>query len=105
MKRILLASLVLTAAVAAPSQPAQALPVWANLIAQSHCEYLSMGFTWDEAIDQALRDRSHWRSEMSAAGSNAGAILNAAVNQHCFGINNAAFSKRQAARKLTPAAY
>ena len=45
------------------TQVAQALPVWAEEIAKSQCEYLAMGFDLKDSTEQALWDNSHWSEE------------------------------------------
>jgi len=61
-KLILTATYFLTLSTA---QVAQALPIWAEAIAQSQCEYLAMGFGFLESTEQALRDNSHWYEQFT----------------------------------------
>jgi hypothetical protein len=61
-------SLIIAAAALAVATPAQALPIWAKAVARSECEYYAMGVGFPEALQQALRDNSHWNDEMQQAG-------------------------------------
>jgi hypothetical protein len=56
--------LLTTYLLALSSTPTHAYPVWAELIANSRCEYLAMGFDFEVALRQALRDNSHWLDSM-----------------------------------------
>jgi hypothetical protein len=77
---------------------AQALPVWATTIARAHCEYLAMGAGWDEAIGQALRDNSHWMSDLSAAGDLGTKAVVRSIQTICPALNERAFTLREKSR-------
>ena len=62
-------ALIIAAASLAVATPSQALPLWAESIARSECEYYAMGIGFPEALKQALRDNSHWSDEIKKAGS------------------------------------
>ena len=62
-------ALIIAAAALAVATPSQALPLWAESIARSECEYYAMGVGFPEALQQALRDNSHWSDEIQQAGS------------------------------------
>jgi len=85
----LLASLLFT------SPQALALPVWAELVAESHCEYLAMGANWDDALSQALLDKRHWLQEIVAAGNLGSKAIALAITKRCHSLNQSAFSRRQ----------
>jgi len=61
-------ALTIAAAAFAVATPAQALPLWAESVARSECEYYAMGVGFPEALQQALRDNSHWSDEIQQAG-------------------------------------
>ena len=63
MKKLLLTATCLLSL--STAQVAQALPIWAEAIAQSQCEYLAMGFGFLESTEQALRDNSHWYEQFT----------------------------------------
>lgn len=75
--------------------PANAFPIWAELIAESHCQYLQMGATWDESMRQAIRDNRHWLSEFNAAGRLGGKTVAYAVIAKCRALNEKAFSEHE----------
>ena len=85
-------SLIITAAALAVATPSQALPLWAESIARSECEYYAMGVGFPEALQQALRDNSHWSDEIQQAGPDIAAMSTMA----------ATFARR---RNLHEAAY
>ena len=60
--------LIFAVAALAAATPSQALPLWAESVARSECEYYAMGVGFPEALQQALRDNSHWNDEMQQAG-------------------------------------
>jgi hypothetical protein len=62
-------ALIIAAAALAVATPSQALPLWAESIARSECEYYAMGVGFPEALQQALRDNRHWSDEIKEAGS------------------------------------
>lgn len=76
------------------ARPTRAIPLWAELVAESHCEYLAMGIDWDRALRQAFLDRMHWRAEMTAAGDIAGKIVAVAITRRCNTLNYSAFVNR-----------
>lgn len=80
------------------ARPARAIPAWAELVAESHCEYLAIGIDWDRAIRQAFLDRMHWRAEMAAAGDLAGKIVAVAIIRRCNSLNYSAFTNRPQSR-------
>lgn len=61
-------ALIIAAVAFAVATPAQALPIWAEAVAQSECEYYAMGVGFPEALQQALRDNNHWNDEIKQAG-------------------------------------
>lgn len=65
-------SLLFLAALTIVANSANALPVWARLVARSHCEYLEMGATLEPSLTQAMRDNDIWRPEMKLVNENAG---------------------------------
>ena len=77
-------ALIIAAAALAVATPSQALPLWAESVARSECEYYAMGVGFPEALRQALRDNSHWNDEIKEAGSDiaAKATFTATYN-HC----------------------
>ena len=93
MKRLLGVASALTCALAAPLS-AQALPAYATLIAMDHCEYLSYGWTWSDAMSQALSDNYHWFDDMKADGERSNQAIIIAIDKKCSGLNKAAFAKR-----------
>ena len=93
MKKIFAAVAALGCAFAAPLD-AQALPTYAIIIAQDHCEYLAAGWGWDDASTQALRDNVHWLDEMNADGSRASRVIALAIHNQCSALNSAAFNNR-----------
>ena len=60
--------LIIAITALAATTPAQALPLWAESVARSECEYYAMGVGFPEALQQALRDNSHWNDEIQQAG-------------------------------------
>lgn len=92
MKRTLAAILLLSTVSFA--RPTRAIPVWAELVAESHCQYLAMGIDWNRAMRQAFLDRMHWRPEMVAAGDLAGKIVAVAIIRRCNVLNYDAFMNR-----------
>ena len=72
----------------------QALPVYATLIARDHCEYLSYGWGWNDAISQALSDNSHWFDDIELDGDRAHDSIVIAINKECRALNRAAFTNR-----------
>lgn len=96
MKRTLAALLLFSTTFLA--RPAQAIPLWAELVAESHCQYLAMGIDWDRAIRQAFLDRMHWREEIAAAGNLTGKIVAAAITRRCNTLNYSAFVNRPQSR-------
>ncbi len=69
-KRLLTGLVSLGAAITLSAKPSNALPLWAEFIAASHCEYMEMGVGRDQALNQALADNSHWNDEMLVAIKN-----------------------------------
>jgi len=91
--------LILAVAALAVATPAQALPLWAESVAQSECEYYAMGVGFPEALQQALRDNSHWNDEIQQAGSSIAAkAIMVATMQRCRQLQQDAYdaSKRSA---------
>ena len=84
----LLTALAALTLVTAPS--ANALPIWAIQTSRSHCEYLAMGATWEEAAAQATRDILPFYPEANAAGSLRDRAINAAIDNRCSDLNNRA---------------
>ena len=94
MKGLIGIASALTCAFAAPAA-VQALPTYASLIAMDHCQYLSYGWSWDDAIEQALRDNySLWGDEMRADGDRSNRAISVAINERCSSLNSAAFNAR-----------
>lgn len=81
-----------TISLARPSE-AQPLPVWAELVAESHCGYLKMGIDWGDAMSQAFRDQRLWVDDMIAAGEISNKIILAAIMRRCDSLNRSAFEK------------
>ena len=80
-------ALIIAAAALAVATPSQALPLWAESIARSECEYYAMGVGFPEALQQALRDNSHWSDEIKEAGSDIAARATLTVTyKHCLEI-------------------
>lgn len=75
---------------------AKALPIWAELVAQSNCEYLAMGATTSEAMRQAILDNNLWAKEMNAAGRLAGKAIGAATVRLCLGLVEKAYEQQSA---------
>ena len=65
---IAMRTLIIAATALAVATPSQALPLWAESIARSQCEYYAMGVGFPEAFKQALRDNNHWSDEIQQAG-------------------------------------
>lgn len=63
LKKILFTGYLL----ATTALPVQALPIWAELIARSQCEYMAMGVDLETAVAQSLRDNMHWFDEVQAS--------------------------------------
>ena len=84
--------------------PANALPTWAKVYANSHCEYLALGATWKEAVHQSIRDNLHWQEEIQAAGTLGKKAMLAAVNQTCRNLENKAYSEYEKSKGTQPAA-
>lgn len=94
MKRILGIAAALTCAFGAPAA-VQALPTYAVLIAMDHCQYLQYGWTWNDAIAQALRDNYDlWGDDMRADGERSNRAISVAINERCSSLNSAAFNAR-----------
>ena len=94
MKRLIGIASAITCAFAAPAA-VQALPTYASLIAMDHCQYLSYGWTWDDAISQALSDNYDlWGAEMDADGERSNRAIAVAINERCGSLNSAAFNAR-----------
>lgn len=98
----LLASFSFLAPLSFPAS-ASAMPIWAEAVASSHCEYLAMGATWDQALAQALRDKSNWLSEIAAAGDLGSKAIGYAIQLRCATINNRAFRAYEARNKKSGA--
>ena len=92
MKRLL--GIAAAAACAFTASPANALPTYAILIAQDHCEYLRNGWTWDDATTQSLRDNVLWLDEMNADGDRATGTIMIAIRNECESLNRAAWNAR-----------
>ena len=104
MKKLfsLFASLsILAPSTAFATAPVHALPIWAEFVADSHCSYLRMGATWDQAMAQALRDRSHWIGEISAAGGLGSKAIVYAIALECKDLNEKAFSEKERVGRIT----
>ncbi len=92
---------IAAAAVTFAAVPAQALPIWATVLAQSHCEYLAIGANWEEAIIQSHHDNSHWNSEIEAARKRNNLSEKATlaeIHRICPALNREAWSKFDASR-------
>jgi hypothetical protein len=74
------------------SSRALAGPVWADMIARSHCEYLAMGINWKKSIEMALSDNSTWMSELTAAGNHASTIILYSITSRCNNLNTEAYN-------------
>lgn len=94
-----LASLLFSLIIFFSSRPVQALPAWAELVAQSHCEYLAMGANWNDALSQALRDKKHWLEEIIAAGDLGPKAIAVAITKRCGSLNNPAFLRRHSSKQ------
>lgn len=75
--------------------PVNALPIWAEAVAQSHCEYLAIGADWDSALRQAFRDKSHWLDDIARAGDLGARAIGVAIVMRCKSLNDKAFAKKQ----------
>ena len=85
--------LIIAAAALAVATPSQALPLWAESIARSECEYYAMGVGFPEALQQALRDNSHWSDEIKEAGSDVAARATlTATYKHCLELRQDAYN-------------
>lgn len=87
--------------IAAPA--ANALPIWAIQMSRSHCEYLAMGATWDEAALQASRDILPLYPEAKAAGSLRDRAIHAAIDKRCSDLSNRALAKPRTETHYGPA--
>jgi hypothetical protein len=83
-------------------EPVHAMPIWATSIARSHCEYLAMGAGWNEAIRQAMRDNSHWLSDLNSAGDLGSKAIAHSINNICPALNTKAFGARNLSSTSTP---
>lgn len=103
MKKLTLSFLasVSFCAPALATAPVHALPIWAELVAESHCQYLRMGATWNQAMTQALRDRSHWMSEIQAAGDLGSKAIAYALVLECRTLNEKAFSEQERMNRIS----
>ena len=72
---------------------ALALPTYAAIIAQDHCEYLHAGFSWKDALSQALNDNKHWRVEINADGERAAKIIQLAIHKECYDLNKTRYNQ------------
>ena len=85
-------ALIIAAAALAVATPSQALPLWAESVAQSECEYYAMGVGFPEALRQALRDNSHWSDEIQQAGHKIAAkAIMAATYDRCRELRQDAY--------------
>ena len=85
-------ALIIAAAALAVATPSQALPLWAESVARSECEYYAMGVGFPEALRQALRDNSHWSDEIQQAGSSIAAkAIMAATYDRCRELRQDAY--------------
>ena len=85
-------ALIIAAAALAVATPSQALPLWAESVARSECEYYAMGVGFPEALQQALRDNSHWSDEIKEAGSDIAARATlTATYKHCLELRQDAY--------------
>lgn len=91
---------IAAAAVTFAAAPAQALPIWATVLAQSHCEYLVMGAGWKDALSQAYLDNSHWHSEIQRARQNnvAGTAILVEIQRTCPALEREAWTKFDASK-------
>ena len=91
------ASAITLSGFAAPE--AKALPLWAELTAKSHCEYLAIGATWKQASSQAFQDNMQlWKTEMEIARNNGllGRTLSAAIGLRCDSLDKNAYNQFKA---------
>jgi hypothetical protein len=99
LKKILFTGYLL----ATTALPVQALPIWAELIARSQCEYMAMGVDWETAIEQSLRDNAHWADEfMHNRPLAAKAIVHAAY-QICPAVYGQAYQDYERQQETKPA--
>ena len=91
---------IAAAAVTFAAVPAQALPIWATVLARSHCEYLVMGANWDDALSQAYLDNSHWHSEIHRARRNnvAEKAIMVGIHRLCPALEEKAWRQFDASR-------
>ena len=92
MKQILAALAAIGCSFAAPLD-ALALPAYAAIIAQDHCEYLHAGFSWEDATRQALNDNKHWLTEIRADGKRAAKVIQLAIHKECYDLNKTRFNQ------------
>lgn len=71
------------------------IPLWANLIADANCRYLSVGATWDAALNQAIVDNAHWASEFSVNVDASSVVIFYAVRRRCPDLMDDAWEKRE----------
>ena len=81
--------------------PVQALPIWAELIARSQCEYMAMGVDWETAIAQALRDNFYWFDEVRASPIAATTLVYAA-REACPAVYQKSFDEHQRQQETQP---
>ena len=95
MKGFLYGSLI--AALCMPTPKAEAMPTYAWIIANSHCEYLAYGSTWGEAMRQAFRDHySLYRDEITRDGDMSNRAIAISVQNQCEALNDRAFALHEA---------
>ena len=92
MKKLILTATLFTLSIT----QVQALPIWAEEIAKSQCEYLAMGFDLKDSTEQALWDNSDWSEEFTrnpkmaaTAIAYAGRMLCPALFDRALGLDKA----------------
>ena len=94
MKRLIGIASAITCAFAAPAA-VQALPTYATLIAMDHCQYLSYGWGWSDAMSQALSDNYYlWADDMRRDGERSNRAIVVAIEERCSALNATAFAAR-----------
>ncbi len=75
-------------ATALSATPAHALPIWAEAVAQSYCEYLVLGAESKQAISQAYKDNLLWKQEILEAGDLGSKAIVGAIRLRCNDLSN-----------------
>lgn len=79
--------------------PTQAYPIWATAIATDQCQYIADGYTWDDAIDQALQDNIRYADEFTT-NKNASKFIVEAGYQICPELLRKAFAEYERRKTL-----